>query len=149
MQEVLQKDLEVGENPTEENKMTFKKGDKFILELGEERKMFKEFQIAGTDLYVKKDLLEKLTPYKPGNLNIEHKSDDEQDLISRQCAIDTAKRVLGDYEITRTLQTALHILPSVQPVLTCDGCRFVGTYDTDFPCNGCVRREKDYYDPER
>lgn len=150
MQEVLQKDLGVGENQTKENKMTFKKGDKFILELGEERKMFNEFQIAGTDLYVKKDLLEKLTPYKPENLlNIEHKSDDGQDLISRKAAIDTAKRVLGDYEITRTLQTALHILPSVQPVLTCDGCRFVGTYDTDFPCNGCVRREKDYYDPER
>lgn len=44
--------------------MAFKKGDKFILELGEERKMFDEFEIAGTDLYVKKDLLEKLTPYK-------------------------------------------------------------------------------------
>ena len=44
--------------------MAFKKGDKFILELGEERKMFDEFQIAGTDLYVEKYLLEKLTPYK-------------------------------------------------------------------------------------
>ena len=44
--------------------MAFKKGDKFILELGEERRMFGEFEIAGTDLYVKKDLLEKLTPYK-------------------------------------------------------------------------------------
>ena len=46
------------------NKKTFKPGDKFILELGEERKMFDEYEIAGTDLYVKKDLLEKLTPYK-------------------------------------------------------------------------------------
>lgn len=46
-------------------KKEFKPGDKFILELGKERKMFKEFEIAGTDLYVKKDLLEKLTPYKP------------------------------------------------------------------------------------
>ena len=27
--------------------------------------MLDEFQIAGTDLYVKKYLLEKLTPYKP------------------------------------------------------------------------------------
>ncbi len=45
-------------------KKTFKPGDKFILELGEERKMFDEFQIAGTDLYVKKNLLEKLTPYE-------------------------------------------------------------------------------------
>lgn len=38
---------------------------------------------------------------------------------------------------------------AAQPVITCDGCRFVGTYDTDFPCCGCVRREKDYYEPER
>ena len=38
----------------------------------------------------------------------------------------------------------------VQPlVLTCDGCRHVGTYDTDFPCSGCIRREKDYYEQER
>lgn len=46
------------------NKKTFKPGDKFILELGEERKMFDEYEIAGTDLYVKKDFLEKLTPYE-------------------------------------------------------------------------------------
>ena len=40
-------------------------------------------------------------------------------------------------------------LPSAQPlVLTCDGCRHVGTYDTDFPCSGCIRREKDYYEQE-
>ena len=38
-------------------------------------------------------------------------------------------------------------LPSAQYALTCDGCRHIGTYDTDFPCNGCVRREKDYYEP--
>jgi len=45
--------------------MAFKKGDKFILELGAERKMFREFEIAGTDLYVKTDLLEKLTRLEP------------------------------------------------------------------------------------
>lgn len=44
----------------------------------------------------------------------------------------------------------LRNLPSAQPpVLTCDGCRHVGTYDTDFPCSGCIRREKDYYEQER
>ena len=43
------------------------------------------------------------------------------DLISRQAAIDAAKRVLGDYEISRTMQTALHILPSAQPEL-CEYC---------------------------
>ena len=36
-------------------KTDFKPGDKFILELGTERRMFKEFEIAGTDLYVKTD----------------------------------------------------------------------------------------------
>lgn len=32
--------------------------------------------------------------------------------------------------------------------LPCDGCKFVGTYDTDFPCSRCIRREKDYYEQE-
>lgn len=84
------------------------------------------------------------------------------DLISRQDAIDA----LGEsiyYEPNMDgkmkgfdlndwkwhIANVLSALPSAQPVLTCDGCRHVGTYDTDFPCNGCVRREKDYYDPER
>lgn len=47
------------------NKNTFKPGDKFILELGAERRMFHEFEIAGTDLYIKTDLLDKLTKYEP------------------------------------------------------------------------------------
>lgn len=39
--------------------------------------------------------------------------------------------------------------PSMQSLaLTCDGCRHVGTYDTDFPCSVCIRREKDYYEQE-
>lgn len=40
-------------------------------------------------------------------------------------------------------------IEAAPPVLTCDGCRHVGTYDTDFPCSGCIRREKDYYEQER
>lgn len=52
------------EKNTDENAsnkvVNYKPGDKFILELGQERKMFGEFEIAGTDLYVKTDLLEKL-----------------------------------------------------------------------------------------
>ena len=43
------------------NKTNFKSGDKFILELGERR--LDEYEIAGTDLYVKIYLLKKLTPY--------------------------------------------------------------------------------------
>lgn len=30
----------------------------------------------------------------------------------------------------------------------CTGCRFVGAYDTQFPCVNCVRKNKDYYDSE-
>ena len=30
----------------------------------------------------------------------------------------------------------------------CTECRFVGSYDTEFPCANCVRKNKDYYDPE-
>lgn len=28
----------------------------------------------------------------------------------------------------------------------CIGCRFVGWYDTEFPCVNCVRKNRDYYD---
>ena len=27
----------------------------------------------------------------------------------------------------------------------CNGCKFVGTYDTEFPCANCSRKTKDYY----
>ena len=44
----------------------------------------------------------------------------------------------------------------VPPIITdepykddCTGCRFVGTYDTEFPCANCVRKNKDYYDSEQ
>ncbi len=52
-------------------------------------------------------------------------------------------------EIIKALKQ-VESVPSAEPlVLTCDGCRHVGTYDTDFPCSSCVRREKDYYEQER
>ena len=31
----------------------------------------------------------------------------------------------------------------------CNGCKFVGWYDTDFPCVNCIRKNKDYYSPEQ
>jgi rubrerythrin len=37
------------------------------------------------------------------------------DLISRQAAIDAVKAYLGDYEISRTVQCRLRLLPSAQP----------------------------------
>ncbi len=42
--------------------MAFKKGDKFILEIGD--RQLDEFKIAGTDYYIKIYLLKQLTPYK-------------------------------------------------------------------------------------
>ena len=27
----------------------------------------------------------------------------------------------------------------------CTGCKFIGLYDTEFPCANCVRKTKDYY----
>ena len=93
------------------------------------------------------------------------------DLISRKAAIDALKRQrtaeqckLGDVRnavVEWCINAIVKLppegrerskgewLPSAQPpVLTCDGCRHVGTYDTDFPCSGCIRREKDYYEQE-
>lgn len=68
------------------------------------------------------------------------------DLISRQAALTALTSTAG---VGNRALDKIRALPSAQTVLTCDGCRHVGTYDTDFPCNGCVRREKDYYDPEQ
>lgn len=74
------------------------------------------------------------------------------DLIDRQAAITAL--VFSDDTGGMTCEQMAKVLyvikaiPSVQPVITCDGCRHVGTYDTDFPCCSCIRKEKDYYDPE-
>ena len=32
-----------------------------------------------------------------------------------------------------------------EPQTECNGCKFVGTYDTEFPCANCSRKTKDYY----
>lgn len=37
------------------------------------------------------------------------------DLIERQAAIDAVKTYLGDYEISKTVQCRLRLLPSAQP----------------------------------
>ncbi len=42
---------------------SFKKGDKFILEIGD--RQLDEFEITGTDYCIKIHLLKMLTPYKP------------------------------------------------------------------------------------
>lgn len=78
------------------------------------------------------------------------------DLISRQdaiLAIEDMPNAYNGWSDTYDKACIIGVLeevPSAKPlVLTCDGCRHVGTYDTDFPCSGCIRREKDYYEQER
>lgn len=38
--------------------------------------------------------------------------------------------------------------PSLHPTIACMGCRNIGTRDTDLPCRNCIRKERDYYEPE-
>lgn len=75
---------------TNVGKTDFQPGDKFILELGQERRMFGEFEIKGTDLYVKTDLLTKLTRYEP-----EEKLDSAQPEIIHCKDCKYAEGVLG------------------------------------------------------
>lgn len=94
------------------------------------------------------ELRAKLAAYQStmGQLSGAAQSTKAGDLISRAAAIEVAKQHWYKPDIAG----ALAELPSAQLlVLTCDGCRHVGTYDTDFPCSGCIRREKDYYEQER
>jgi len=55
------------------------------------------------------------------------------DLISRQAAIEVVKRLMGDSELSRTVQVGLHILPSAQPdIVRCKDCaNWVPGYITD------------------
>lgn len=54
----------------------FKPGDKFILEIGEKREFLDEYNIAGTDLYVRTSLLKKLPKMNP--LKSEEDREDER-----------------------------------------------------------------------
>lgn len=75
------------------------------------------------------------------------------DTISRQAAIDVTweePTYTDTLNVLTEVRDKIRALPSAEPsVPTCDGCRYVGTYDTDFPCSKCIRREKDYYVQER
>ena len=70
-----------------------------------------------------------------------------ESLPSADIEEDVARRIATIIENEQDMRV---ILKNAEPlVLTCDGCRHVGTYDTDFPCSSCIRREKDYYEQER
>lgn len=80
------------------------------------------------------------------------------DLIERQAAIE-AIRMLQSYKLYEgdemllvdkaEVQTELMMLPSAQTDQVsrdCNGCKYQGWYDTDFPCANCIRKVKDYYE---
>ena len=71
---------------------------------------------------------------------------ERDDTISRLAAIDVVKRLMGDYELSRTVQIGLQILPPAQPVLTCKGCKY-DHYEC-VQCLNCLRKERDLYEPE-
>ena len=77
------------------DKINFKPGDKFILELGERR--LDEYEIAGTDLYVKIYLLKKLTPYNP-----EISSFIKTDLVTKVMEHDTTITTEDGYKYHRS-----------------------------------------------
>ena len=72
-----------------------------------------------------------------------------EDMISRQALCEYA---LNQKDKSITPNDIMRF-PSAQPEHTsnndCNGCKFVGCYDTDFPCANCIRKSKDYYAPER
>ena len=81
-------------------------------------------------------------------------------LISQQAAIDAlCKSECGwnnaecrhkdetDFCVTCDNIKIIKSLPSVQPILTCDGCRYDGYYK-HMRCRNCIRKERDLYEPE-
>ena len=78
------------------------------------------------------------------------------DLISRQAAIDALNKLdvsdgVGISSIACGVQEsaiiAIQHLPSAQPVLTCEGCKYDGYYK-HMRCSNCLRTERDLYEPE-
>ena len=64
-------------------------------------------------------------------------------------AFEELKKKIKDIETQSLAMDGCSPSFSVNDILSIiDSVGKVGTYDTDFPCNGCVRREKDYYEPE-
>lgn len=63
-----------------------------------------------------------------------------------------AKMVNGAADTIELLSAKLSVenigRPSPRPTIACSGCVYTGTCDTDFPCRNCIRKERDYYEPE-
>lgn len=104
-------------------KTDFQPSDIFILELGAERRMFGEFEIKGTDLYVKTSLLEKLTRYEP-----EENATADKILIDLAEAIETVKFECGEWRgLAQTIVNGLKKLSPAQPeIIRCEDCKHRG-----------------------
>ena len=53
----------------------------------------------------------------------------------------------AEHVLTHHGYNVIDELPPVQPILTCDGCRYDGYYK-HMRCRNCIRKERDLYEPE-
>ena len=60
----------------------------------------------------------------------------------------TTEMIVSDEDLKRLSDRCLEVIADT-PQTDCTGCKFVGWYDTDFPCVNCVRKNKDYYTGSR
>jgi hypothetical protein len=54
----------------------------------------------------------------------------------------------GETDVGTFVKLVVDTLSHMKPVTgrPCDGCKFSGsTYDDEFPCNRCIRKNQDYY----
>lgn len=68
--------------------------------------------------------------------------------LMRKDAVQRPLTAIDGADIADTPQTDAEI-PKNALRSDCTGCRFVGTYDTEFPCANCIRKNKDYYTSEQ
>ena len=76
------------------------------------------------------------------------KGEPMSDLISRQDVLDEILRFSDNLDKDMLIRTYIRLnrLPSVQPVLTCKGCKY--DYYEYAGCRNCLRKERDLYEPE-
>ena len=53
----------------------------------------------------------------------------------------------GETDVETVVEMCMDALSGMKPVTgrPCDGCKSIGSYDTEFPCNRCIRKNQDYY----
>ena len=112
-------------------------------------------ELATKNMNILADALCKLSnSEKPNNstsskmeqVEDEFKQFDREDLILLiECQKERIAELLADKD---TPQTDSEITRNSLRT-DCTGCKFVGWYDTDFPCVNCIRKNKDCYTSEQ